>query len=228
MFLGIFKFIGVVMFLYLTWRNLRENYQEEKLISYSWLALLIFLLGGRAVFGLTNWGVWNDNLTDWLSIWTHPGFNYWGGVGAMLLVTGWYCKVNDWKLWSFLEEMTPNIYFLGVFLMAEEFIRSGFNIGVGIYLLTAVLGWVIVRLISKRYRSYSWYKSGKKGFGWFFTNLVVFIILAVASLLYFKNMTVAVIYLILGLLSLAGLFILGEVFNSLKVPSQRRNSEKEE
>ena len=145
----------------------------------------------------------------------------------MLLVTGWYCKVNDWKLWSFLEDMTPNIYFLGVFLMAEEWIRSGFNMGVGIYGLTAVLGWVIVRLVSKKYRSYGWYKSGKKGFGWFFTNMVVFLVLAVSSGLYFKNMIVAVIYLILSLLSLLGLFILGEVFNSLMVPSQRRKSEKE-
>jgi len=226
MVLGIFKFIGAVLFLYLTWRNLRENYQEEKLISYSWLALLAFMVGGRVVFGLVNWGVWNDNLTDWLSVWQKPGFNYGGGIGAMLLVTGWYCKAYDWKLWSFLEDMTPTIYLLGVFLMAEEWVRSGFGIGAGVYMLAAVLGWTIVRLVLKKYRSFSWYKSGKKGFGFFFTNMVVCLILALVGEIILKDLLIAVIFLILGLISMTGLFILGEVFNSLLVFGQRRNSEK--
>lgn len=214
------------MFLYLIWRNLRDNYQEERLIAYSWLVLLAFLAGGRLIFGLVNWGIWNDNLADWLSIWTHPGFNYGGGIINMLLLTVWYCRVNDWKLWSFLEDVTPNVYFLGIFLMAEEWFRSGFAVGVGIYVLVVILGWVIFRLVSKKYRSYGWYKSGKKGFGFFFTNFIVCLLLAVISGFYLNNYTVAVIYLILGLISMTGLFILGEVFNSLKVFGQRSNSEK--
>lgn len=218
---GIFKFIGAVLFLYLTWRNLKDNYQEEKLISYSWLALSAFMIGGRVVFGAVNWGMWNDHWTDWLSIWQKPGFNYWGGIGAMLLLTGWYCRINDWKMWSFLEGMTPIIYFLMGFLMADEWVGSGFNMRVGINVLAAILGWVVFRLVSKKYRSYGWYKSGKRGFGFFFTNTVVFLILALVGEILFKDWLTAVIFTVLSLISLIGLFILGEVFNDLLIFGQR-------
>jgi hypothetical protein len=212
MVLGIFKLIGAILFLYLTWRNLRENYQEEKLISYSWLALLAFMVGGRIVFGLVNWGVWNDNWSDWLLIWQKPGFNYWGGLTAVLLATVGECKANDWKLWSFLEDMNPIIYLLTMFMMAEEWIRTGFELGAGIYVLAAILGLMINWLVVKKYRSFGWYRSGKKGFGWFFTNMVVSLILAVVAAILLKSMLFAVIMAILGLIFLIGLFILGEVF----------------
>ena len=216
MVLGIFKFIGAVLFLYLTWRNLRENYQEEKVISYSWLALLAFMIGGRVVFGLVNWGVWNDNWTDWLSFWQKPGFNYWGGLGTMLLMTVWNCKVNDWRLWAFLEDMTPIIYVFLALVMVSEWVMSGFSLRSGILVLVAGLGLIVNRLVSKKYRSFSWYKSGKKGFGFFFTNTVVLMILALVTGIMFHNLVAAVILSVLGLIFLAGLFILGEVFISLK------------
>lgn len=216
MVLGIIKLIGIVLFLYLTWRNLRDNYQEEKLVSYSWLALLFFLLGGRLVFGLINWGVWNNNLMDWLSFWQKPGFSYWGGMVTMFLATIWYCNVNDWKLWSFLEDMTGIIYTMVVLLMLDEWIRTGLDRRVGIYVLAAFLGWIINKLVAKRYRSFGWYKSGKKGFGWFFPNLIVFLFLALVGVFWFKDWLIAVIFGLFGLISLAGLFILGEVFISLK------------
>jgi hypothetical protein len=225
---GIVKLIGAILFLYLTWRNLRENYQGEKLIAYSWLTLLAFLVGGRVVFGLVNWGVWNENWMDWLALWQKPGFNYGGGTGAILLVTIWYCKINGWKLWSFLEDMTPIIYVLGGFFVIDEWVRSGFGIRVGVWVPVAVLGLIINRLISKKYRSYGWYKSGKKGFGFFFTNIVVCLILALVWGIMLKNLLVAVIFIVLGLISLVGLFILGEVFSNLLVLGQRRNSDKKE
>jgi len=228
MVLGIIRLLAAILFLYLTWRKLKENYQEEKLITYSWLAMLTFMIGGRVVFGLVNWGVWNEQWTDWLSIWQQPGFNYWGGIGTMLLMTGWYCRANGWKLWSFLEDMTPIIYLLGGLLLADEWVRTGFGIKIGIWMAAALLGWVIFKLVSKKYRSYRWYKSGKKGFGWFFTNTVIFLILALVGVFYLKDFLAAVILAILGLLSLTGLFILGEVFNNLLIFGQRRNSEKKE
>ena len=146
----------------------------------------------------------------------------------MMASTGWYCRVNDWKLWAFFEDLTPNIYILGVFLSLEEWIRSGFNLGIGVYVLTAVIGLAVVQLVSKKYRSYGWYKTGKKGFGFFFTNMVVFLILALVGVIIYKNYLIAVIWTVLGLLSLTGLFILGEVFDDLLVASQRRDNEKQE
>jgi prolipoprotein diacylglyceryltransferase len=212
MVLGILKLIGAGLFLYLTWRNLRENYQEEKLISYAWASLLAFMIGGRLVFGLINWGAWNDNWTDWLMFWQKPGFYYPGGVVGILLMTVWECKVNEWKLWSFLEDMTQIIYLLVLFYMANEWVMSGFGLTSGVFGLSAVLGLTVSQLVAKKYRSFGWYKSGKKGFGFFFTNFIVLIILALIAVFLLKSMIFAVIFGILGLISLTGLFILGEVF----------------
>jgi len=34
--------VAIVGYLYLSWRTLRENYQEEDIIAFSWVALLFF------------------------------------------------------------------------------------------------------------------------------------------------------------------------------------------
>lgn len=43
--LGIFRILGLVVFMYLLWRDLRDNYGDEKIINYAWIALLGFLVG---------------------------------------------------------------------------------------------------------------------------------------------------------------------------------------
>jgi hypothetical protein len=222
MLFGILKLIGVVLFLYLTWRNLHESYNDERLVTYSWLGLLAFLVGGRVVFGFINFGIWNDNLTDWMAFWVKPGFDYWGGIGGWFLATVWYCRVNDWKLWSFLEDMTPIIYLFMVFLLAEETVKSNFNIKVVELWLVAVMGVIVSRLIAGKYRSVTWYKSGKKGFVFFFTNLTVTLSLFVFAILYKERPSIWISYMSLSLISLTGLFILGEVITNLEVFNKRR------
>ena len=201
---------------------MRENYRDESLVSYSWLALLAMVVGGRLVFGLVFWGVWNNNWSDWLSFWQKPGFSYGGGLVTMLIMTVWYCRINGWKLWSFFEDIIPIIYFFYGFLMIDEWLRGGMSFDQGWWgMVVAILGLIIFLTVSKRYRSFSWYRSGKKGFGFFFTNTVIFLLSAIIRVIFFKDITVAVIYMILSLISLAGLFILGEVFRSLVVFNKR-------
>ena len=119
-YLALVKIIAGILFLYLTWRNLAEDYHEERLISYSWLALLAFLVLGRATFGVIQWGIWNDNPSDWLTFWTRPGFNLSGGLVGMCLASVWYTQANNWKLWQFLEEMTEVVcLFVAIGLLSE-------------------------------------------------------------------------------------------------------------
>jgi hypothetical protein len=226
MFLGIIKLIGVILFLYLTWRNLNDSYKDDLLISYSWLCVLVFLAAGRLVFGMINWGVWNKALTDWLVFWQKPGFSYWGGLAGILGVTVWFCHRNSWKLWSFLEDMTGTLYLFVAFMLAAELWSDGFNFRVLVYVLIAGTGYILSGAISNRYRSMVWYKSGKKGFVFFFTNLVTAILLALQAIIYKDRPTIWVLYLMLSLISATGLFMLGEVFESLEVYSKWRNNGK--
>ena len=222
MILGIFKIIGIILFLYLTWRNLRDNYQDEKLVAYSWLMLVMFLLGGRVLFGFINWGIWNSHPLDWLWVWEKPGFNYWGGIVLVLLTTWWYCVANGWKVWAFFEDITGLIYVLVSLLLIEEIVKNGLNVRLVAYLGAVVIGYVLSKLVGKKYRSMVWYKSGKKGFVFFFSNMIVCLLAAVIGLLFGQSPMVVVAFSVLSLLFMIGLFILGEVFNSLLVQSQRR------
>ena len=136
--LGIIKILGVILFVYLIWRNLREDYKEEDLISYSWMALLSFLVGGRLAFGLINLGVWN-NWLDWVSIWSKPGMSYLGAYLSVFGVTWWIVKSRDWKIWSFAEDSLMTFLVFFEFLMLDEFVRSRFSLITGVYSLVMLL-----------------------------------------------------------------------------------------
>jgi hypothetical protein len=224
--LGIIRSLGTILFVYLIWRNLRENYKENDLISYSWMALISFLLGGRLLFGLINWGVWNNSWIDWVSLWSKPGMSY---LGAYLFVFGatWLiAKSRDWKIWSFMEDSLVIFLIFFEFLMLDEFVRSSFNLIPGIYSLIILITLIISIFIKNKYRSFVWYKSGKKGFTFFFSNFLLCLMLTIMSFWLKFNLIYSFLYLIGSLIYLVGLFILGEVFQPLFVNSKRKNYEK--
>ncbi len=212
--LAIFKTLGIVLFMYLTWRNLRDDYSEDDLVTYGWLSVLTLLVFGRLAFGLINWGVWNERWWDWLLFWEKPGSNVVFGYGGLLLITGWWSRVKGWKVWALLEDISPNLLVMFLLISIDEIVwswRGWRDWGVvGILLLGLVAG----RFLSQRYRSFVWYRSGKKGFVFWAVNAIIWLSWSVLTWDYLK--------LIVGLISVAGLVILGDVFTLLKVVTKRR------
>ncbi len=203
--------VGMILFLYLTWRNLREDYKEDELVSFSWLALLAMFLGGRLLYGLLNWGVWNDNWMDWINIFQNPGFNYIGAGAFLIIQTIWYCEVNEWKLWAFFEDITPIFLVMIMFFLGEESIKSHFNRMVVAELVIIIVGFLVNSWAVTKYRSWVWYKSGRKGFGFFFTGFLVFWLMAGVGLYLKGSLIIEVLEFILSLIFAVGLFILGKV-----------------
>ncbi|MFA5895237.1 MAG: prolipoprotein diacylglyceryl transferase family protein [Candidatus Shapirobacteria bacterium] len=214
MVLGLIKLLGIVLFLYLVWRNLNDDYRDDELISYGWSSILVMLLGGRIVYGLWNWGALNDSWTSWLMVWKISGFNYYGGIVGVLLWTWWFCVKNEWKLWSFLEDVTPIYYLLLAFLSGGEYIQRGLEFRLLVWMVIAVMGYLLANFLKGKYRSISWYRSGKKGFIFFATNLVMSIVVAISSFLFKDGLILSLLYLGLSLIFAAGTAILGDVFNS--------------
>ena len=215
--LGIIRVLGIVLFAYLTWRNLRDNYQEDKLITYAWLALLGFLVGARVTYGLVNFGVWNDSWISWFSVWDKPGMSYVGGFLSLLLVNLWFCRANSWKFIPFCEDGLVNTLWLLILLILDEFVRTRFGLETGFYLLFLILMLAITIWGKKKYRSLVWYKSGKKGFAFLMTGFLAFLVLGLMGLYFKQNLSFSIVYWILSLTSLVYLFILGEVFNILNI-----------
>jgi hypothetical protein len=213
--LGILRIFGIILFAYLTWRNLKSNYEEDKVVSYSWIALLGFFIGGRITYGLVNFGVWNDSWLSWFSVWDKPGMDYIGGFLSLVLVNFIFSKINSWKFIPFCEDGLVNSLFLLIFLMADEFLRSKFDLKIGIYLLFLVLMIFLTNLAKKKYRSLVWYKSGKKGFAFLVTGFLAFLILGFLGFYFKVNLVYLILYWVISLIFLIGLCILGEVFNFL-------------
>lgn len=209
--LGILRILGILVFLYLIWRNLKDNYDSQKIISYSWLSLLGFFIVGRIFFGLINWGVWNTNLLDWVSVWNKPGMSYIGGFLGLGLISWIYCRTQQWKFLAFMEDVMKPVLILLWFLIADEWLRAKFDLKVLIYLLILIVVYFISVWVSKRYRSFVWYKSGKKGFVLLFVNFLFFLMLAIDLIVFKENLINVILASIISLISVLGLFILGKV-----------------
>jgi hypothetical protein len=185
--------VGVMGYLYLSWRTLRENYQEEDVVAFSWVALLLFLIGGRVTFGLWHWGMWSSNPAAWLEFWKMGEMNL---VGASLMWAAFavlIVKDKEWKLWSFLEDSLPSAFFL---LMVAGAMLKDWKI------MTALLvAGILSLLVGKKYHSLTWYKSGKKGFLFFWFSIVFWLILGPIYRFYWLSA--------ISLLFVGGLFMLG-------------------
>lgn len=219
--LGIIRTLGILLYAYLTWRNLRENYEEDKVVTFSWAALLGFLVGGRITYGLVNFGIWNDNWTSWFAVFSKPGMDYIGGVLTLILVSFIFAKLNNWKGIPFCEDGLANTLLLLIFLMADEFLRSKFDLKTGVYLLFLILMAFFVGLAKKKYRSLVWYKSGKKGFAFLATGFLSFLILGGLQIGFKGNWIYSILFWVISLISLVELCILGEVFNFLTINKRK-------
>lgn len=219
--LGIIRIFGILLFAYLAWRNLRENYDENKIVTYSWVTLLSFFVGGRIVYGLVNFGVWNDSWISWFSVWNKPGMDYIGGFLFLLLTSVVFSKLNNWKIIPFLEDGLINDLILLLFLITDEFIRTRFDLKIGVYLLFLVLTAFFVKWARKKYRSLVWYKSGKKGFAFLSTMFLSFFVIGFLGFYFKISLIFSILFWVISLISLVGLLILGEVFNFLLVSKRK-------
>jgi len=206
--LGIFRTLGLVIFMYLLWRDLRDDYGDQKIINYAWVALLGFLLGGRITYGLVNWGVWNDSWLSWLSVWTKPGTNYLGSYLGLVLASWLVSSKNQWKFLALMDDIVKPTLIFSCLLMIDEWVRANFYIKSMAYLTLLVFDIVLVNWLKKKYRSFTWYKSGKKGFVLLFNNFLFFLAVVVILILFKDNWLSVILALIISLISGAGLYIL--------------------
>ena len=78
-------------------------------------------------------------------------------------------------------------------------------------MMATMVALLAFQLIGGKYRSFVWYKSGKKGFLFFWANGVFWLAYLLSIFLFNEGSSVWYFALILVLISVGGLFILGEV-----------------
>ncbi len=206
--LGIFRTIGSVIFMYLLWRDLRSDYGDQKTINYTWMALAGFLVGGRIIYGLVNWGVWNDSWLSWFSIWSKPGTNYLGGFLGLSLVSWLVAMKNQWKFLSLMDDIIRPTLIFSSLLMFDEAIRTNLFIKPIVLFVLLIVDIFFVSWLRKKYRSFIWYKSGRKGFVLLFNNLLFFFAVGIILVLLKDSWFSVILASIISLISGAGLYIL--------------------
>jgi len=184
--------VGVIGYLYLSWRTLRENYQEEDIVAFSWVAILLYLVGGRISYGLIHWGLWNSNPGAWLEFWKMGEISLIGASILWVLFTLLIIKDKDWKIWPFFEDSLVSTVWL---LLVSALILGNWSI------IFALLGASLLTIpMRKKYRSLLWFKSGRKGFLFFWFSICFWLVFAIISRIWWLGG--------ISLLFLGGLFML--------------------
>lgn len=204
----------IILYLYFLWRNLRDDYESDKLITFGWQSILLFLIGSRIAYGLVNWGIF-ETVSQWWQINSEKGMIFGGGVGLVLVLSWWTSSKNNWKLWSFLEDFLPLMYVvLFVLVLLGWWVSK--DIKSLMISLTMLFGFTLTLMFDGRYRSYPWYYSGKKGFNVGATGVIISIVLIIEAIVIKEKIGLLIIYAVLGLLSLTQLVILGEIWHKKK------------
>ncbi len=145
------------------WQSLKEDYPGEEVISLTIYLTLVFLIGARIIHILLFFQEFRFSLIKWLLINHYPGFSFLGGFLASSAFLIFWAKKKNWDFWELAEVIVP-AWFLVAFL-----------VGIGLYLVSAkiiflaesflaFLLFFLSHYLKRKYRSFTWYKSGKLGF----------------------------------------------------------------
>ncbi|RLC34930.1 hypothetical protein DRH14_01930 [Candidatus Shapirobacteria bacterium] len=216
----------LIFFNYQLWKVLAKDYDSQKVIVFSWLLVFFSWLGGRLWYGLANWGVWNQNWVDWLSWWNKSGFSWWGAYVFLVVFSLFFSKKNDWKWWNVIEDVIVVVLGASSWWLLVEWLK--FRSSKGLVSLGIVLFvYLLSKWIKTKYRSFYWYKSGRKGFVFLFANTLTFVLMFFLSILSLFPLKHQFLALGLGLIFGLGLFMLGSAKGKLLV-WKRKNNEKED
>ncbi len=175
----VLAFIGVA---FLFWRKGREeHYEESQLFDGFLLATVFGLVVGRLGFVLLQLGSFGLNLLAWLDIFSRPGINMIAAMAAASVYLYRYAHQQRWDEFEITDFWVQALSFgLGVIWLGLFFDGSSFGyatnmpwgivfpgvfekhqpvqifMAVFFFIQFAYLAWV-----EYRYRTFSWYRSGK-------------------------------------------------------------------
>jgi len=152
-FLAVF---ALFFWLFASWRHLKQDYEEERIISFSLISVLVFLFFSRLGFIILNFSSFQLDLKKWLDWQSFFGFNLWFGFLSFLFFAYFFSQKHNWFFFDTLEKLTFTL--VQVFFLL--FLGTFFSF---LMILIISLVWLMANYF-KNYRSFLWYPSGKVGF----------------------------------------------------------------
>ncbi len=166
--------IGVLGFLFLFWRRLKEDYSSNQIFSFGFIVVGFVLLGflvGFAIYNIQHTIYFNSR-----------GLWFWGSFifGSI----GFFVAERSIKLKFFETLESANLGFL--FLMFSIFIVNSLEkVDLKLLLFAGVVGGLIPLFffLNSKYKSFTWYKSGKIGFAGLSILGIFFLVRSVVALI---------------------------------------------
>ncbi len=216
--IAILRIVALFAWFYGGWRKLRNDYSRDKILLFLWSGMLMFLVASR----LATINVYYEGFGALPLVWRFGGENWLVGYGTFLGLSYYLCLQNGWKLVAFLEDISGVGVVFFIFMFGDRFLRTGGGVEKLVPAVILLGIWIINLWLVRKYRSYSWYRSGKKGFIFLWSNAVFYLIYAAYSYFVGRGLVWVFIYLLIGILMLVGLFILGQVGEGLMVYFRRK------
>jgi hypothetical protein len=160
---GIFAVLAFITASFFLWKQLKEDYSEEDILSFTIDLFLASLIGARLLYIIENLNFFGLNILNWFLWGKYPGFSLLGAIIGGGLLFYYWTKKKRWDLWLTFDKTV--IAFFTIQLIG----------GIGLFISSASM-FDLARLITnfvllgfsayltKNYRKFIWYKSGKLGF----------------------------------------------------------------
>ncbi|MFZ1721622.1 MAG: prolipoprotein diacylglyceryl transferase family protein [Microgenomates group bacterium] len=179
----VFAVLGFFAASFVYWRRGREeHYSEEQLFDAFYIAVLIGVLASRAGFIVLNFPQFGFQILHWFDVIRNPGFDSFSGLVVSSIVLFRRCRAQKWDEFEILDFWATAMAVGLIFVNIGQFFEgsgSGYTTSmpwgiqfpslfepahpVQLYLAIAygLLFWFLSR-VEYRYRTFSWYRSGKK------------------------------------------------------------------
>lgn len=163
----VFVSLGSFAFSFILWKKLKEDYTNESIFSFGWILLLSGLVG------------------YWVGGFLSP-LRFWIAVFPPVLLGTWAVKKMGFKLFELTDAVTPAFTaFLFFSSFSRLLLNSSYIWAESLTLLPSTISFLIFLFFLKKYRSFSWYPSGKVGFPGLASLGVYFLLRSVAMYLIF-------------------------------------------
>lgn len=147
--------VGILGFLFLFWRRLKEDYSSNQIFSFGFLLIFSIIFG--FFLGL---GLYNIEVNKYFN---SEGLWFWG---AFLFGILGFCFANIQFKLRFFETLESCALGFIFWFFTICLISSVEKVNLKLLLISLIFGSLIpfFFFINSRYKSFTWYKSGKIGF----------------------------------------------------------------
>lgn len=159
---------GSFLFLFIYWKRLREDYSSELIFS-SAISFILAILAGLLL------SLFLSGAISQSSVFIPSGLWFWGCF--LGFVFGYLVSVKKFKLRS-VETFEGGAIAAAPWLLLAYLIAQAF-----LFFAVVLFLLLVFYVLEKKYKSFQWYKSGRKGFSGFATLAAYFVVRGVASIL---------------------------------------------